>query len=86
MQTQDIISEIERLKEEMAQALMELIRIPAIGPENGGDGELKKTERLTQMLKPIGFDKIERFDAGDSIVVCIRRRSMLMNAAVCGRG
>ncbi len=77
MQTQNIISEIERLREEMTQALMELIRIPAIGPENGGDGELKKAERLTQMLKPIGFDKIERFDADDDRVTSKKRPNIV---------
>lgn len=52
----------------MAQTLMELIRIPAIAPENGGEGELKKAERLTQTLVSIGFDKIERHDATDARV------------------
>lgn len=47
---------------------MELIRIPAIAPENGGEGELKKAERLTQTLVSIGFDKIERHDATDARV------------------
>ena len=77
MQTQNIISEIEKLKEEMALALMELIRIPAIGPENGGDGESKKAERLTQMLKHIGFDKIERFDADDDRVTSKKRPNIV---------
>jgi len=42
MQSHSIFSEIERQKNEITQALMELIRIPAIAPENSGGGELKK--------------------------------------------
>jgi len=47
---------------------MELVRIPAIAPENGGEGELKKAEKLTQTLASIGFDKTERHDAPDARV------------------
>ena len=60
MKSQNIFSETEKLKDEMTQTLMGLIRIPAISPENGGEGELKKAEKLTQILETMGFDKIER--------------------------
>ena len=68
MQNQRIFSEIERQKNEMAQTLMELISVPAIAPENNGEGELKKAEKLMQILEAVGFDKIERFDAEDERV------------------
>ena len=68
MQNQNLFHEIKQLKAEMIETLMELIRIPAIGPENGGDGELRKAEKLTEILEEVGFDKIERYDAGDSRV------------------
>ncbi|HII86173.1 TPA: M20 family metallo-hydrolase, partial [Candidatus Bathyarchaeota archaeon] len=51
------------MQTEMIDALMELIRVPAVGPENGGSGESAKAERLSQILMDVGFDKIERFDA-----------------------
>jgi len=73
MQSQNAFSEIERQKNEMAQALMELIRIPAIAPETGGEGELKKTEKLMQILETVGFDKIERYDAEDERVPSKKR-------------
>jgi len=61
----------------MVQALMELVRTPAIGPENGGEGENLKAEKLTQMLKPIGFDKIERYDADDERVPAKKRPNIV---------
>jgi succinyl-diaminopimelate desuccinylase len=77
METERIFSEVERLKNEMIQALMELIRIPAIAPENGGEGESKKAEKLVQMLKTVGFDQILRFDAEDARVPSKKRPNIL---------
>ena len=61
----------------MAQALMEIIRIPAIAPENLGEGELKKAEKLTQILEGIGFDEIKRFDAEDERVPSKKRPNVI---------
>lgn len=68
MESQDLFSQIENQKNEMTQALMELIRVPAIAPQNDGEGELKKSEKLMQILNRIGFDKIDRCDAEDERV------------------
>jgi len=38
MNQERIFSEIEKQKNEMVQALTEVIRIPAIAPENSGEG------------------------------------------------
>jgi succinyl-diaminopimelate desuccinylase len=77
VQVQKAFSEIEKLKTEMTSVLMELIRIPAVAPENGGEGELKKAERLTQTLNGIGFDKIERRDATDERVPSKKRPNII---------
>ena len=77
MQYQNIFSEIERQKNRMAQALMEIIRIPAIAPENLGEGELRKAEKLTQILESIGFDEIKRFDAEDERVPSKKRPNII---------
>jgi len=77
MQMQEIFSQITKQKDEMVQALMELVRIPAIGPENGGEGENLKAEKLIQMLKTVGFDKIERYDADDERVPAKKRPNIV---------
>jgi succinyl-diaminopimelate desuccinylase len=77
MQSQEIFSEIQKQRSKMAQTLMELIRIPAIAPENGGEGELKKAEKLAQTLASIGFDKIERHDVPDARVPSKRRPNIV---------
>jgi succinyl-diaminopimelate desuccinylase len=68
MTDHELFSLIEKYREEMVHTLMDLIRIPAIAPENGGEGELMKAEKLTEKLKAMGFDRIERHDAQDERV------------------
>jgi succinyl-diaminopimelate desuccinylase len=77
VQNQKLFHEIERLKTEMVTALMEFIRVPAVGPENGGDGELQKAEKLAQILGEVGFDKIERCDAEDQRVSSGKRPNII---------
>jgi succinyl-diaminopimelate desuccinylase len=77
MEFQKVSTEIENLRGEMVQALMELISIPAIAPENGGEGEYKKTEKLLQILASVGFDKIERVDAEDKRVPTGKRPNII---------
>jgi succinyl-diaminopimelate desuccinylase len=77
MQAQKVFSEIEKLKIDMTSVLMELISIPAVAPENGGAGELKKAEKLLQILDAGGFDKIEQFNAEDNRVPSKKRPNVI---------
>jgi succinyl-diaminopimelate desuccinylase len=61
----------------MTQMLTELIRIPAVGPENDGEGEQKKAQELTRMLETMGFDKIEHYDADDERVPSKKRPNIV---------
>ncbi|XHH10169.1 MAG: M20 family metallo-hydrolase [Candidatus Bathyarchaeia archaeon] len=72
-----VFTQIDKLKQEMTQALMSLISVPAVAPENGGDGEDKKAQRLIQLLQDAGFDKIERFDAPDARVSSGKRPNVI---------
>ena len=77
METQTIFRQVEQLKSEMTEALTRLIRIPAVAPENGGDGEQRKAEKLAEILETVGFDRIERFDAEDSRVSSGKRPNIV---------
>jgi succinyl-diaminopimelate desuccinylase len=77
VQVQKVFSEIEKLKTEATNVLMELVRVPAVAPENGGEGEHEKAEKLAQILKEIGFDKIERYDAEDERVPSKKRPNII---------
>jgi succinyl-diaminopimelate desuccinylase len=77
MESSKVFSEVERLKTDMTKVSMELIRIPAIAPENGGEGESKRAEKLIQILNSVGFDKIERHDAIDERVPSKKRPNII---------
>lgn len=77
MDTQKIFSEIDKLRGEMVETLMEFVRVPAIGPENGGDGESKKAAKLANTLASMGFDKIEEHDALDERVPSKKRPNVI---------
>jgi succinyl-diaminopimelate desuccinylase len=77
LENQRLSHEIEQLQAEMVETLMTLIRLPAIGPENGGDGETKKAEKLNQILCDGDFDKIERHDVEDSRVSSGKRPNII---------
>jgi succinyl-diaminopimelate desuccinylase len=69
----ELFREIENSRAEMVETLMALVRIPAIGPENGGEGESKKAEKVSQLLGGVGFDEVQHFDAEDSRVPSKKR-------------
>ena len=76
----------------MIEALTKLIRVPAVAPENGGDGEQRKAEKLAEILETVGFDQIEHFDANDSRVYPpdgfrdLSSRSFLLGKRGCHQG
>jgi len=58
---------IERLRDEMITAMVNLIEKVAIGPLNGGKGELERANYIMGFLNEIGFDEIKRIDAKDDL-------------------
>ncbi len=59
-----LLSRVEGFREAMVSTLVDLISIPAIGPENGGDGEWAKARRIQEVLEGFGF-RVERYDSPD---------------------
>jgi succinyl-diaminopimelate desuccinylase len=65
---QDLLVSIESKRDEMVEALSEIIRIPAIGPESGGEGEFERARFIKDMLENCGFDEVDMYDALDERV------------------
>ncbi|MFW6037954.1 MAG: M20 family metallo-hydrolase [Candidatus Saliniplasma sp.] len=68
---------VDDYSEEMKETLMEMLRYPAIGPDNDGEGEMAKAEYLMNILPKFGFDDIERYDAPDERVTSGRRPNIV---------
>ncbi len=60
-----IAEKTEEFRDDMLQKLMELTSIPALSPENGGDGEWEKAEFVKKILKNSGADEIVEINAPD---------------------
>ena len=65
---QRVSKRIDSYHDQMIELQTALTAIPAIGPENGGDGELIKANFLKQRLMEMGFDNFRHYDAQDTRV------------------
>lgn len=65
---QRIINRIDSYEDDMVRLQIELSAIPALAPENGGDGEYEKALFLRKKLVEFGFIGIESLDAPDGRV------------------
>jgi succinyl-diaminopimelate desuccinylase len=63
-----VTERIDSYREAMIDLQIALSSIPAIGPENGGDGELLKAELLEKLLMKFGFKDFCHYDAPDDRV------------------
>lgn len=63
-----LLEHIDTLAPEVVALQRGLVAIPALGPDNDGDGELAKTEHLMDVLREMGLTDIVRYDAPDARV------------------
>ena len=59
---------IDSYREAMIELQIALSAAPAVGPENGGDGELLKADLLKDRLIQMGFKNFRNNDAPDNRV------------------
>lgn len=64
----ELTTAIDGYKDETIRLQTELCSIPALGPENDGDGEVKKAEFLKAYLASVGFGEVKQYNAPDTRV------------------
>ncbi|MDR0777865.1 MAG: M20 family metallo-hydrolase [Methanomassiliicoccaceae archaeon] len=84
MRLEDILKKIETSRDDMISDMMAMIRIPAIGPLNGGKGEGLRADKVTEFLK--GYDSIERVDVKDIHEPTVLRPNILAKKKGKGKG
>ena len=75
MSLENILKKIDDSREEIIRDLMDMIRIPSIGPANGGEGEGKRADYLMSLLKD--YDEVERVEIDDTDYPGVKRPSIL---------
>lgn len=75
MELAEILKNIENSEQDMTEDMSTMIRIPAIGPLNGGKGEGERADKIMQFLN--GFDSIERVDVADHHDPTVKRPNIL---------
>jgi len=65
-----LLEHLSGQEEELLSLQRTLVSIPALGPDNGGDGELEKSRFLTSYLEKLGCDELRTIEAPDSRVSC----------------
>jgi succinyl-diaminopimelate desuccinylase len=64
-----IFEKIDGYRDEMIDLQSKLTAIPALGPENDGEGEAKKAAFIKEWMdKEIGFDELAQYDSPDDRV------------------
>ena len=64
MTLEDVLRSVEASRDDAVKMMCDMIRIPAIAPVNGGEGEYARSVLLKSYLK--GFDEIYRYDIEDA--------------------
>ena len=75
MSLENILKKIDDSREEITKDLMDMIRIPSIGPANGGAGEGERADYLMSLLKD--YDDVERVEIDDTDYPGVKRPSIL---------
>lgn len=75
MRLEGILEEIEGSADGIAADLSAIIRVPAIGPMNGGAGECERADLIQSMLD--GFDSVTRVDVPDEAYPGVVRPNIL---------
>ena len=74
---QKISEKIDSYKQYVIDIQKLLVSIPALAPENDGDGELKKAEALIEYLKKEGFPEPKNYPAPDDRVSSKKRPNLV---------
>ncbi|CAM1381312.1 Succinyl-diaminopimelate desuccinylase [Fretibacterium fastidiosum] len=54
-----VLTEVERLRDDMVAALSRICRIPAVSPHNGGTGEEAKAKEIEKLVAELGLGKVQ---------------------------
>lgn len=75
--SQPILDRIDSMADDVVELQRALVAIPALGPDNDGDGEKEKADFIIDWLRTIGMPEIQELNAPDTRVSCGYRPNIL---------
>ena len=73
-----LIDKISTYRNEVIRLQKAMTAIPALAPENGGQGEKAKADFIDQCLEEVGLNEIEHINAPDDRVSCGYRPNLFV--------
>ncbi|MBG0789551.1 MAG: M20 family metallo-hydrolase [Desulfovibrionaceae bacterium] len=73
----ELFALLDKQSDKVVELQTNLTAIPAIGPKNGGDGEVDKARYLHEYLESMGIEDVREFRAPDSEVPCGYRPNLV---------
>ncbi len=74
---EDLLSTVEGYRDAMIDEMTAMLRIPAMGPENGGEGEFDRARFIEGLVRRCGFQDVETYDSLDERVKLKVRPSVI---------
>lgn len=78
MDASDLRKSVLDMQDNMVDSLCTMLRIKAVGPENGGQGEGERGKFLYALAKSMGFKSVEILDSLDPAVPSGRRPNVII--------
>jgi len=77
MNVKSITKAVSEDEDLMVQSLMAMLRIKAVGPESGGDGEHERGKYVAKLVKDLGFKSVEVLNSPDKRVPSGKRPNII---------
>ena len=85
MDANAVVKAVAADRDLMVKSLCEMLRIKAVGPENGGPGEAERGKYLVALAKKLGFDSVEVLESKDSSVPTGKRPNIIIRLPGTGK-
>ncbi len=78
MNAKELMQAVAADKGELIDNFCAMLRINAVGPENGGEGESERAKFLTRLAKDMGFKSVELLESDDKRVPSGKRPNIIL--------
>ncbi len=84
MDAAELMGRVESQRERMVEDFCSMLRVKAVGPESGGEGEQARSEHIVALARRLGLNDIQVLESADPRVPSGKRPNIIIR--VKGRG